>query len=58
MSADSMNSVFGFIGILAVGCGIYCLYAYFNMKKTDTSMKRFSWGRVIQKRCAKIRKHI
>ena len=33
MSADSMNSVFGFIGILAVGCGIYCLYAYFNMKK-------------------------
>ena len=32
-SADSMNSVFGFIGILAVGCGIYCLYAYFNMKK-------------------------
>ncbi len=58
MSADSMNSVFGFIGILAVGCGIYCLYAYFNMKKDGHINETILLGRVIQKRCAKIRKHI
>lgn len=30
---DDMNSMFGFVSIIVLGCGIYALYAYFMMKK-------------------------
>ncbi len=28
-----MNEMFGAISVLIFGCGVYCLYAYFKMKK-------------------------
>lgn len=29
-----MDGIFGIIGIFALGCGVYCIYAYVNMRKT------------------------
>ncbi len=53
MSADSMDSVFGFIGILAVGCGIYCLYAYFQMKKDGHINETILLGKSYSERMCK-----
>lgn len=53
MSADSMDGVFGFIGILAVGCGIYCLYAYFKMKKEGNINETILLGKSYTERMCK-----
>ena len=51
-----MNDVFGFVSLIVLGCGIYTLYAYIKMKKTDEINEILLLGNAyVAKKC--IKKH-
>lgn len=41
------DSIFGFIGVLVLFCGLYGIYAYVKMKKEVRSTKRSFWEKAM-----------